>query len=139
MSFFGLFSSAPKVVDNVFDKDKGLITQLGEFIGNQKFTTEESAELNVGIVKSVNKHVEATLDENTERSKARREISVNWFKLITFLILVICMVAPIDKELAIFYLGILTSGLIVSVTTAITIFFFGSYGITRIKQAKKND
>ena len=47
------------------------------------------------------------------------------------------MVAPFDMELAEFYFKILTSGLILAVTSAITIFFFGSYGIVRAKQGKK--
>lgn len=126
-----------KTADNVFDKDKGLIAQAGAFIGNQNFTTEEAAELNAGIVKSVNKHVEATLDENTDRSKARRTIATDWFKMVIFLIIIICMVAPANMELAEFYFTILTSGIVLAVTSAITIFFFGSYGLTRHNQSKK--
>lgn len=126
-----------KLTDNVFDKKSGLIAQAGAFIGNQDFTAEESAELNVGIVKSVNKHVEATLDENTDRSKARRTIATDWFKLVIFLILIICMVAPANMELAEFYFTILTSGIVLAVTSAITIFFFGSYGLARHNQSKK--
>jgi hypothetical protein len=137
MSFFSWFTSGPKVVDDVFDKKAGLLAQMGSFIGNQNFTSEESAELNVGIVKSVNKHVEATLDENTDRSKARRTIATDWFKLVISLILMICMVAPLDMELAEFYFTVLTSGLVLAVTSAITIFFFGSYGLTRVNQSKK--
>ena len=126
-----------KLANNIFDKDNGLISQAGAFIGNRDFTTEESAELNAGIVKSVNKHVEATLDENTDRSKARRTIATNWFKMVIFLIIIICMVAPSNMELAEFYFTILTSGIVLAVTSAITIFFFGSYGLTRHNQSKK--
>lgn len=126
-----------KLANNIFDKDNGLISQAGAFIGNRELTTEESAEMNVGIIRSVNKHVEATLDENTDRSKARRDIATDWFKLVIFLILIICMVAPFDMELAEFYFTILTSGIVLAVTSAITIFFFGSYGLARHNESKK--
>ena len=137
MAWYNPLSWNDKLIDNVFDKKEGLLAQAGAFVGNQNFTAEESAELNVGIVKSVNKHVEATLDENTDRSKARRTIATDWFKLVIFLVLITCVVAPIDMELAKFYFTILSSGIVLAVTSAITIFFFGSYGIVRAKQGKK--
>lgn len=123
---------------NVFDKDNGLIAQAGEFIGNQNFTHEESAELNVKIIDSVNRHVERTLDENTDRSKARRSIAVGWFKLVVFLVLLVVVTAFYDMELAGFFLSLLSTGVVFSVTTAVTIFFFGSYGLTRLKEAKND-
>ena len=43
MSIFNLFKST-KVVDDVFDKDKGLVTQVGNWIGGMNYTEEEKAE-----------------------------------------------------------------------------------------------
>jgi len=128
----GWFSSN-KVVDDIMDKDKGLLSQVGGWIGNMKLTPEEVMEANGKTVVSVQKFVESTLSENTERSRTRRAIAVMWIKLQAGLILFCCIAAPFDMELATFYFELATSTLMITVTTAISIFFFGSYGLTQLK------
>jgi len=72
--FTNLFSS--KAVDNVLDKDNGLLTQAGEWIGNLSYTDEEKAEsrerLNSGLVD----YIKSTLSESTVRSKTRRFVAI---------------------------------------------------------------
>tara|TARA_R110000744_G_C19118457_1_gene535644 strand:+ start:288 stop:698 length:411 start_codon:yes stop_codon:yes gene_type:complete len=134
MSFFDLFSSAPKAVDNVLDKDNGLISQVGGWIGRMDLTPEEILIQNAKTVNSVQEFARATLDESTERSKSRRGIVEKWIKTQLALVLMVCICAPFDMELAMFYFELATSGLMVMGTTAIIIFHFGSHGIAKFKK-----
>ena len=80
LSWFGTSKQVAKTADDLFDKDKGLLTQVGSWVGNMKFTDEEQAELNVKIADKAADFVASTLSENTERSKTRRQIAVLWIK-----------------------------------------------------------
>lgn len=127
MSFFNWFKSTPKVVDNVLDKDNGLLTQVGGWIGNMNFTAEEQAKMNERMVNGVSSFVEMTLGENTERSKARREVAILWIKAQLAMIFITMIVAPFNMELAKFYLSIAFGTLMVAGTLAVLGFFFGSH------------
>ena len=130
-------SSATKAADDILDKDKGLLAQVGNWVGNMNLTQEEVIEFNKKTVTDVQGFVKATLSENTERSKTRRSVAVLWITLQAGMLLMGCVAAPFDMLLAEFYMNIATSTLMVSVTTAICIFFFGSHGIARIAESKK--
>ena len=45
---FGLFRRK-SVVDAVIDPDKGHLSKIGKFIGNQQFTDQEKAVMNAGL------------------------------------------------------------------------------------------
>mgnify|MGYP000722127481 CR=1 len=122
---------------NVLDKDNGLLAQVGGWVGNMKLTQEEVIEFNAKTVGSVQEFVKATLSESTERSITRRAIAVLWIKVQLGVVLMSCIAAPFDMELAGFYSGLATSTLMITVTTAICIFFFGSHGIARMNESKK--
>ena len=124
---FGLFKSSPKVADDLFDKDKGLIAKAGAWIGNQQYTTEEQAEANAAMVKGVTEFAIATMNENTDRSKARREIAVTTIKFYLVLLFWCCLVYPFDADWSKFIFGIATSGGLVALVTGIGAFFFGSH------------
>ena len=125
-----------KVVDNVLDKDDGLLAQVGNWVGNMNLTQEEVIEFNAKTVTSVQDFVKATLSESTERSKTRRSIAVLWIKAQLGIVLMCCIAAPWDMALADFYFKLATSTLMITVTTAICIFFFGSHGIARMNESK---
>lgn len=129
----GWFSS-DKVVNNILDKDNGLLAQAGSWIGNLNLTQEEIMEQNAATVVSVQAFVKDTLSENTERSKTRRSIAVLWIKTQLAIILMCCIAAPWNLELANFYFELATSTLMITVTTAISIFFFGSQGLARLRE-----
>jgi len=137
MSFFSWFSSTPKVIDNVLDKDNGLLTQVGNWIGNMKLTDEEVMEQNARTVASVQEFVKATLNESTGRSTTRRSVAVLWIKTQLGIVLMGCIAAPFNMELAEYYAMVATSTLMVMGTTAIIIFFFGSQGLARYNESKK--
>jgi len=137
MSIFIWFTSSSKTVDDVMDKDNGLLAQVGGWIGNMNLTEEEVMEHNGRTVASVQEFVKATLSESTGRSKTRRSVAVLWIKSQLSIVLMCCIAAPWNIELAEFYLKLATSTLMIMGTTAIIIFFFGSHGLARHNESKK--
>ena len=136
MSLFDFFKAAPKAVDDVLDKDNGLLTQVGGWIGNMNLTDEEIMKANIKTVEDVQEFVKATLSESTERSKTRRSIAWSWIRVHLSLVLLCAIAAPWDVEVARFYVELATSGTMASGTTAIIIFHFGSYGLQRHNESK---
>lgn len=134
MSIFNWFTSSPKIVDDVLDKENGLISQVGSWIGRMDLTPEEVMTQNAKTVESVQVFVKNTLDESTERSKSRRSIVEKWIKVQLSLILMVCICAPFDMELARFYFEMATSALMAMGTTSIIIFHFGSHGLARFRK-----
>lgn len=51
MSFIGSLFGTEKAVNNIVDKDNGLITQVGGWIGNFSYTDEEKAKMGLSIQK----------------------------------------------------------------------------------------
>jgi hypothetical protein len=132
------FTKTPgKTVDDIFDKDNGLLAQAGGFIGNLSLTDEEVMERNGKTVDSVQKFVVDTLSESTERSKSRRDIASMWIKTQLAILLMACIAGPFDLALAKFYFAIGTSALMIAGTSAIIVFHFGSYGLVRKNESEK--
>jgi hypothetical protein len=46
MGVFGRLFGTEKAIDNIIDKDAGLVAQVGAWIGNKTYTDEEMAEAN---------------------------------------------------------------------------------------------
>ena len=141
-------TGTPKMVDNVFDKDNGLLTQVGTFIGNQQFTTQEQVIANKKMADSVQDFAVATLAENTDRSKTRRTLATEWFKMQVWLIKlnVLCvfidvLAAELGTELhtADAIAVIAFSGLLWGVTSGIGLFFWGSHTLRSSKFAKDKE
>ena len=126
--FSNLFSSS-KAVDNVLDKDNGLLAQAGEWIGNMSYTDEEKAESRERLNQSLVEYIGTTLSENTTRSKTRRFVAIMWISVELFLVLLTCGGAPFDIELAKFYWSVATSELMFWGTMSVIGFFFGPYMI----------
>lgn len=140
LSAIGSFFSSGKAVDNILDKDNGLLSQVGGWIGNSNFTEEERAELNKKTGDALADFVKSTLAENTERSKSRRDVSQMWIKTQLAMILITMMVAPLDMELAEFYMSIAFGSLMMGGTWAVIGFFFGPYMLgAHTKFGKKKD
>jgi len=139
MGWFANIFSSSKAVDNVLDKDNGLLSQAGSWIGGMNFTAEEQAEFNERVSEGVSAFVKATLGENTERSKTRRMVAVLWIKAQIAMIFITMMVAPFNMELAKFYAGITFGTLMLTSTLSIIAFFFGPYMIGSHMVNKKQD
>lgn len=137
MTWYNPLTWGKNMKKDVFDKDNGLLSQVGGWIGNMNLTQEEVIEFNAKTVASVQGFVVSTLSENTERSKTRRDIAVLWIKAQLGIVLMCCISAPWNMELADFYFKLATSTLMITVTTAICLFFFGSHGVARMNESKK--
>ena len=146
MSILDWITGAPKVVDNVFDKDKGLLTQVGQWIGHQQLTDEEKLIFSADMSKAVQGFAVATLGENTDRSKARRTIAVEWFKmqvwlikLTVFMVFVDYLILELngaDPKLSNSVSEIAFSPMLWGITGAVSVFFFGSHMLRSSKLAK---
>jgi hypothetical protein len=137
MSWYKPWSWPDKVIDNVLDKDDGLLANVGSWIGGQQYTDEEIAEANTELRKGVVAYAIASMGENSERSKARREIAKQWIKVQLWLVLMCAIAAPFNMELAEFYYKLSTASVMLAGTAAIITFFFGSYMLTRHNETKK--
>ena len=136
MGWISSIFAVEKAVDNVLDKEKGLLTQFGGWIGGMDLTPEEVMESNAQTVANVQEFVKSTLSESTGRSRARRSIAQHWIRLQAFMVLLTAIAIPFDAAIAKAYFELATSTLMISVTTSITIFFFGSYGLARLNETK---
>ena len=136
MSIWSWFSSAPKTADDIFDKDTGHLAKVGSWIGGQQFTSEERAEFDRDNLKAVQKFVVDTLEENTDRSKARREIAVFFIKFYSVMLFMCGMVYPIDQEWSMVWFNLATSLSVGGLVTAISVFFFGSHALSKHAKSK---
>jgi len=126
-----------KVIDNVLDKEDGLLVRVGGWIDGQQHTDQEKAEDQKELRKGVIAYAIASMGENSERSKARREIAQLWIKTQLAIVLMCSICAPWNMPLAEFYFKLATSALMIAGTGAIITFFFGSYLLTRHNETKK--
>lgn len=127
MSLLSWFTGDNNVADNVLDKDNGLLTQFGSWIGNANYTEEEQAEGRMLVMTGAAKFTVDTMSEGTVRSKARREIAILWIKAQLILIFWVMVVAPFNIELAKFYATIVFGSLMIFGTMSVIVFFFGPY------------
>ncbi len=137
MNFLKWIVGGTKTVDDVFDKDKGLLAKAGGWIGNLNYTDQEKAVATQEMITSVQKFVVASLDENTDRSKARREIAVFFIKFYTLMLFMCGMTYPFNEAWSLMWFQLATSLAAGSLVTAITVFFFGSYAMARNNETKK--
>ncbi|WP_445363906.1 hypothetical protein ACJJIQ_05070 [Microbulbifer sp. ANSA003] len=138
----GLFSSNAKPVDDILDKDNGLLVRAGGWIDGLSYTEQESAEdakelirhaseARKQIISTVVAHVESTASENTQRSLTRRFAALAIIRIEMFLVLASVVVWPWDAGYAKFIWSVAGSMLMFGAFSAVIIFFFGSYGISQ--------
>ena len=97
-------------------------------------TPEEVMKQNAKTVDSVQAYAIATLDENTERSKSRREIATIYIKFYLLWVSVAFGIWPINEEYAIFLIAALTGAALGGAFVAIITFHFGSHGLAKLKK-----
>ena len=137
MSILSFLMAKPKTVDDIFDKDSGLLAKAGAWVGNASYTDEEQAENRAANMKSVQKFVVDTLSENTDRSKARREIAVFFIKFYSLLVFMAGITYPIDPKWSDVWFALATSAGVAGLVIAISIFFFGSHALAKHKEVNK--
>ena len=127
MSWFGLVKSAPKIAENIFDKDKGLLTQFGSWIGNSNFTEEDKAEMNRDLAKGVQDFAVATLEENTDRSKARRQIAQDVIRFYILLVFMCGITYPFNSDWSAVWLSLASLPALGGLVVGVGAFFFGAH------------
>ena len=138
MSWWNPVSWSDKIVDNVLDKDTGILVKVGGWIDEQQYTEQEGAEDRAKLRNGVISYAIASMGENSERSKARREIAKMWIKVQLWIILFSAIAAPFDMFLAEFYFRLATASVMIAGTSSIILFFFGSYMLARHNETKSN-
>ena len=118
---------AAKVVDDVFDKDTGLLKSVGGFINDLNLTDEERVKYAADAAAGAAKFAIDTMGENTERSKTRRSVAVDWVRVFLLMQMLTIAAWPINQDYAKFILAVSTSGIMAYGTGAVITFFFGGY------------
>lgn len=127
-----------KTVDDVFDKDNGLLAKAGGFVNDLHHSDAERARDYAAFFKD-------TLTENTERSKTRRALAIKWLDLQIWLIQLVVMGIFIDAALGQFGVEIglavklsevAFSGLMWSITSGVGAFFWGTHLLRNSKHGK---
>ena len=123
------------MVEDVFDKDSGILVKAGGFINKLHYSEEEKADTHKIAAEMVLKHVEATLGENTEKSKTRRELAIKWIDLQINLIGVTVLCVPLavlfpeqGEKMFNLILSLTTSKILLGGTITVMAYFFGTYG-----------
>ena len=133
-SIVSAVTGSSKTIDDVFDKDSGHLSKIGAWIGNANYTNEEQAEHMLEIGKGVRQFAVDTLSENTDRSKARRELAVHIIKFYTLLIFMVGITYPVNKEWSAVWFELCQLGGLVALVTGVGLFFWGTHHIRSTKE-----
>ena len=120
-------STIEKSADNLLDKDKGLLVRVGGFVNDLNLSDEERVKYAQKTADAAAKFAVDTLGENTERSKTRRRIAVDWIRVQLFMLISVFVVAAFDAAQAKFLFEIATSEIMFWGTMGVMTFFFGGY------------
>ena len=120
-------AAPPKTVDDILDKDSGLLVKFGGWVNDLNYTDAERAKTMADVAGSAAEFVKSTMSESTERSKTRRSISIMWIKFKLFLVAITVIAFPIDTKAAEFYWKVATSNVMLFGTISVLVFFFGAH------------
>jgi len=120
-------AGTPKVIDDVFDKNDGLLSKAGGFINDLHYSDAEKAKAHADLAKAVSTHIASTLSESTVRSRTRRRIAEMWIRVQLGLILMAAICIPLDKAATRNYFELATCEVMMYGTGSIIVFFFGAY------------
>jgi len=118
---------APQITTDIFDKDGGLLAKAGGFLNDLHYSDVERAKDVFKIGEAITDFVKTTLNENTERSKTRRQLAVLWIKVQLSLVLMTAICIPFKLELAAKFFELVTCNVMLWGTGSIITFFFGGY------------
>ena len=98
MSFLGDIFGTEKGVDNILDKDKGLLVKAGGWIGNMNFTAEERAEYNHKLMKLSVEKLKALAPFKVMQRIMVSIIMTEWFLIANSILLAIWLRLPDVKK-----------------------------------------
>ena len=128
MGWLNAIFSTSNTIDDVFDKDSGHLSKVGAWIGNSQFTSEEQAEMMQAFV------IE-TLNENTDRSKTRRDVAMFVMRFYALVVFMVGMTYPISEDWSDVWLSIATLPPLAGLVLGGGAFVFGTHTL-RSWQAK---
>lgn len=137
MNLLGWMKTGTKTVDDVFDKDSGILVKAGGWFDRLHDTDQEKAIRTAESLGKINQGVSdlvvATMSESTERSKTRRALAITWvnkhWRLVelTTVIAIAEFVWKQEITLTKILLSITFSTVLTAGTLAVLAFFFGSH------------
>lgn len=122
--------AAPDTAGKALEMGNTIIEGISNGADKMFFTAEEKAEFNQKGAETILEFWKSTANENTEQSKARRELAKMTFKVFFFLLISACALYRFDSEWAIFILKI--AGTITFIVSAITVIYFGPHQLSKI-------
>ncbi len=128
--FKAVFGVGQNGTDNVMAVAKG----VGSWIDEQQYTDQEKAEANANTITSINKFFDMTVDENSERSRTRREIAI-WVIRVELGMLVGSVIAfKFDSELSKYMYQVATDSPLGLLTLGVGALFFGTHMLRSSKK-----
>ena len=120
-------SGAPKVTDDIFDKDTGHIAKAGEFLGKLVYTDEEEAATTVKRAELWLKYMDNKLEESTDRSKARRDLALLIIRFELLILFLGGILFPFNAGWSAVWITMATSGVMVMLVGGVAGFFYGTH------------
>lgn len=132
-----IFGSSESGSSNVMKVASG----IGGWIDGQQFTDQEKAEMNTKVVvPAFQKFMDSTVNENTERSRTRRDIAIwvirNWFILIWVMVFAYgfeLIIKATNHEFSAFIWQVFTHETLTYLVLGVGAFFFGAHIIRQVK------
>lgn len=129
------FFSNSETQNDIFDKDNGHLTKLGGWVDELGYGDQEKAEGQLEMLKAVRQHAVDTLEENTQRSKTRRDLAIMTIKFYFILVFLSGMVFKLDPEWSKVWYELAISVPMASLVLGVSGFFWGVH-VLRTKQKK---
>lgn len=132
-----IFGAGQSGSDNVMKVASG----IGGYIDGLSYTDQEKSEYAAEVVlPSMQKFMESTVGENTERSRTRREIAIwvirNWFIMLWVTIVsrgVELLLGAVNHEFSMFVFEVATFSAMTYLVLGIGAFFFGAHIVRQVK------
>ena len=126
----GVFGAGQSGSDNVMKVSSG----IGGWIDGLKLTDQEKQEFNGKMVEHYSAFMASTVNENTERSRTRRDIALWIIKLEAFFLVFSLLVFKFDSPLAKYAYQIATDSPWGYLTLGVGAFFFGAHLVRATKK-----
>lgn len=136
MGFLTSLFKLPKTADKAVDIADKMTTGFIAGIDKIWHTDEEKSDAKQKFTETYLGFWKLISTENSEQSKARRELAKMTFQVFFFFLLAAGVIYPFDPEYAIFLLGL--AGKIMFLVTAIGVIYFGPHQLSKVANWKKS-
>lgn len=130
MAFWSFLTSSTKTVETAAEAGKKITDGIVNGIDALFLTDEEKLQYRQKGAENILKYWEIISKENTEQSKARRELAKMTFQVFFFFLLAAAVLYKLDTEYAKFLLQL--AGKIMFLVSAIGVIYFGPHQIQKV-------